>query len=192
MTWGDLVKEVKKKVTTSEEKKTAETSSTDQAQLLGIFGKFGFTADESQQMLDSLTKGDADGVWSKLKAKVAGLDADSSISLDSSEVTALGRQLNLSQQAQNRLTTLFNQSNAAEGLSVSGLKTALGLIENELSNQLAKQSQSLADFQEAASPVLAQAWTKSQNKKNSGLHDDLTSSPPSSSLSLAVSFEFPA
>lgn len=172
MTWGELVKEVKKKVSSSENKKTEETSSSDQAQLLGLFGKLGFTADESQQLLDSLAKGDTEAVWGKVKAKVAGLGSDTTVSLDSSEIAALGKQLNLSQTAQDRLTALFDQSNAAEGLSLSGLQTALSLIENELSSQLAKESQSLEDFKKAATPVLAQAWEKNQTKKNSDLHDD--------------------
>lgn len=171
MTWGELVKEVKKKVGSGDNKKTEETSTSDQAQLLGLFGKLGFTADESQQLLDSLAKGDTAAVWSKVKAKVGELGADSSISLGSSEIAALGKQLHLSQTAQDRLTALFDQSTAAEGLSLSGLKTALSLIENELSQQLAKQSQSLEDFKKAASSVWAQSWEKNA-KKNSGLHDD--------------------
>jgi flagellar hook-length control protein FliK len=180
MTWGELVSEVKKKVTTSESKKTDETSTTtsattstsDQSQLLGFFGKLGFTADESQQMVDSLSKGETESVWNKVQAKVASLSSDASVSLDSSEIAAFSRGLNLSETAQNRLTALFDQSNAAAGLSTQGLATAMGLIQNELTSQLAKENQSLEDFKQAAAPVLAQAWQKNSTKQGSDLHED--------------------
>jgi flagellar hook-length control protein FliK len=172
MTWGDLMHEVKKKVSTSESTKKEQPSTSDQAQLLGLFGKLGFTGDEAQQLVDSLAKGETEAVWNKVKAKVADLSADTTVSLDSSEIAALGQSLNLSQNALNRLTTLFEQSTASQGLSAQGLASAVSVIQNEITGQLAQESQSLEGFKQAAASVLAQAWQKSSAKKHSDLHED--------------------
>jgi flagellar hook-length control protein FliK len=169
MTWGDLMHEVKKKVTTSESTKKQETTTSDQTQMLAFFQNMGFTADESQQLLDSLAKGETSAVWNKVKAKVAAMGQDSTLSLDGNEVAAIAKGLNLSEDAQIRLTALFDQAGT---LTKQGLDTAVSIIQGEITTQLAKESQSLEGFKQAAAPVLAQAWQKNGSKKHSDLHED--------------------
>ena len=58
MTWGELMDEVEKKVSSAgkDEKKTIAND--DQVQILGLLGKLGFTADQSQQMVEALSRGE--------------------------------------------------------------------------------------------------------------------------------------
>lgn len=172
MTWGEMMTAVQKKVATTQSKDNREISTSDQAQLLGFFGKLGFTADESQQLVDSLAKGETQSVWNTVNAKVSGLSSDSTVSLSSSEMASLARNLNLTDSAQTRLTALFDQSNASQGLSGEGLQTAMSLVQNELSSQVAKENQSLSEFRQAASTVLRTAWEKSSTKERSDIHED--------------------
>ena len=65
----------------------------DQTQLLGLFGKLGFSTEQSQQLVDSLAKGDVDSVWSSVNAKIAALASDSTVSLNSTEISALARSM---------------------------------------------------------------------------------------------------
>lgn len=172
MTWGEMMGAVKKKIakTTSSEKK--EVSNDDTVQLLGLFGKLGFTADQSQKMVDALANGQTDSVMAAVDAKVANLAADDTVSLTSTEMTTLGRVMNLSEAAQKRLTALFDQSDAASGLSGQGLSTAFGLVKNEILAQLGQENQSMAQFRQAASVVLDKAWQRQEDKLNSDKHQD--------------------
>ncbi|MGE4537811.1 MAG: flagellar hook-length control protein FliK [Desulfovibrio sp.] len=172
LTWGEMMHEVEKKVSKTKSNEKKEVSNEDTVQLLGLFGKLGFTADESQSMVDSLGKGETEGVWSKISDKVASLGDDSSVSLSSSEMATLGRTMNLSEAAQKRLTALFDQSNAESGLSGQGLRTAFGLVKNEVLAQLGQEAQSMQAFRQAASVVLDKAWQRQQTKISSDLHQD--------------------
>jgi flagellar hook-length control protein FliK len=184
MTWGEMMSAVKKKVSTSSTSSTStndsnatttgkkEISTDDTTQLLGLFGKLGFTTEESQKLVDSLSKGDTQSVLAAIDAKVAGLSADSTVSLGSSEIAVLGKAMNLSDAAQQRLTALFDQSNAAQGLSGAGLTTAVNLVKNELLSQINKENQALAEFRDSTSQVLAQAWQRESGKLNADMHQD--------------------
>ncbi|EFL49874.1 flagellar hook-length control protein [Solidesulfovibrio fructosivorans JJ]] len=172
LTWGEMMHEVKKKISKTESNEKKEVSNEDTVQLLGLFGKLGFTADESQSMVDALGKGEANGVWSKISDKVASLGDNDSVSLSSSEMSTLGRTMNLSEAAQKRLTALFDQSNAESGLSGQGLRTAFGLVKNEVLSQLGQEAQSMQAFRQAASVVLDKAWQRQQTKISSDLHQD--------------------
>lgn len=172
LTWGEVMSEVKKKVATTEQPAKKEISNDDKVQLLGLFGKLGFTAAESQNLVDSLAKGETEAVWTAINGKVDGFSKDGSISLGSSELAALGRNMNLSAQAQSRLTTLLDQSNAEQGLSAQGVATAMNLVKNELLAQIGQENQALSEFRQAASKVMAQAWQRETGKKNSDMHQD--------------------
>jgi hypothetical protein len=172
MTWGQMMAKVQKKVSSGNSQDQHEIPTGEQAQLLGFFGKLGFTADESQQLVDSLAKGETESVWNAVNAKVSGLSSDSTVSLNAAEMTSLARNLNLSDSAQSRISALFEQSNAAEGLSGEGLRTAMSLVQNELSTKTAQEIQSLSEFRQAASTVLHSAWEKSSSKERSDIHED--------------------
>ncbi|MYL84116.1 flagellar hook-length control protein FliK [Desulfovibrio aerotolerans] len=172
MTWGDLMGKVEKKVATTEKAEKKTVSNDDQAQLLGLFGKLGFTTEQSQQMIEALSKGETQSVWTAINTKLDTLSGDDSASLAASELNALGRAMNLSDDAQSRLTALFNQSGAAAGLSGQGIVTAMGLLKNELTAQIGKENQALAEFRQASSGVLANAWQREAGKRNSDLHQD--------------------
>lgn len=172
MTWGDLMSTVNKKTAETKSSKKQEISTNDQAQLLGLFGKLGFTADQSQQLVDSLAKGNIDSVWNTVNAKIASLSNDSSVSLYSSEMSALAKSMNLSDSAQERLAKLFDQSSADQGLSGDGLKEAFSLVKNEHNADLAQESAAQEVFRKAASAVLTQAWQRSTTTKRSGIHED--------------------
>jgi len=172
MTWGQMMAKVQKKVSSDNSQDQHEIPTGEQAQLLGFFGKLGFTADESQQLVDSLAKGETESVWNAVNAKVSGLSSDSTVSLNAAEMASLARNLNLSDSAQSRISALFEQSNASEGLSGEGLRTAMSLVQNELSTKTAQEIQSLSDFRQAASTVLHSAWEKSSSKERSDIHED--------------------
>jgi len=172
MTWGQMLAKVQKKVSSDSSQDQREIPTGEQAQLLGFFGKLGFTADESQQLVDSLAKGETESVWNAVNAKVSGLSSESTVSLNAAEMASLARNLNLSDSAQSRISALFEQSNASEGLSGEGLRTAISLVQNELSTKTAQEIQSLSDFRQAASTVLHSAWEKSSTKERSDIHED--------------------
>lgn len=172
MTWGQMMAKVQKKVASGNSQDQHEIPTGEQAQLLGFFGKLGFTSDESQQLVDSLAKGETESVWNAVNAKVSGLSSDSTVSLNAAEMASLARNLNLSDSAQSRISALFEQSNASEGLSGEGLRTAMSLVQNELSTKTAQEIQSLSDFRQAASTVLHSAWEKSSSKERSDIHED--------------------
>lgn len=172
LTWGEMLKQVEEKVSKTKETSKKEISNADTVELLGLFGKLGFSAEQSQQMVDSLAKGDSQSVLSAIDEKVSGLAADSSMSLTASEVTALGRALNLSDEAQGRLAALLNQSDAASGLSVQGLTSAFASVKNELLAKIGQENQAMAEFRQAASDALDNAWLRQSGKLNAGLHTD--------------------
>ncbi|MHC1788017.1 flagellar hook-length control protein FliK [Solidesulfovibrio sp.] len=172
MTWGELMDEVERKVATTDKGSRKDIANDDQVQLLGLFGKLGFTPEESQQMIDALSRGETQSVWASINAKLDGAASDDTFRLSSSELTALGRAMNLSDDAQSRLVALFDQSGAEAGLSGEGIITAMGLVKNELTAQIGKENQALADFRQAASAVLADAWQRESGKRNSDLFQD--------------------
>uniref|UniRef100_I2PZJ4 Flagellar hook-length control protein n=1 Tax=Desulfovibrio sp. U5L TaxID=596152 RepID=I2PZJ4_9BACT len=172
LTWREVMDEVKKKVSKTETSEKKDVSNDDKVQLLGLFGKLGFTPAESQNLVDSLAKGETEAVWAAVNQKVAGLPSDGTVSLGSTEMTALARAMNLSDDGQKRLAALFDQSSAASGLSGQGLATAMSLVKNELVAQIGKENQALADFRQKAAGVVAQAWQREMGKKNSDLHQD--------------------
>lgn len=183
MTWGDLMGEVKKKVTTSDSTKKAETTTSEQTQMLAFFQNMGFTADESQQLLDSLAKGETSAVWNKVKAKLSALGEDATVNFDSDEVAAVAKGFNLSDTAQERLRTLFGQTGT---LNKQGVDTAVSVIQGEIDSKLAKESQSLEQFKQAAASVLNQAWQKN-GKKRSDLHEDDVARKAAQAVSLGGS-----
>lgn len=172
MTWGDLMTAVNKKTAEAKSAKHKDVSTDDQAQLLGLFGKLGFTADQSQQLVDALAKGNIDSVWSAVNAKIEALAGDSTVSINSSEMAALARGMSLSAGAQERLTTLFDQSTSALGLSGDGLKSAFSLVKNEHNAELVQESEGQELFRKTASAVLAQSWQRNTTSKKSGMHED--------------------
>jgi flagellar hook-length control protein FliK len=172
MTWGELMTEVEKKVATTEKSEKKTIANDDQVQLLGLLGKLGFSQEQSQQMLDALSRGETQSVWTSINEKLDGLSGDESFHVSSSEMTALGRAMNLSEDAQSRLAALFEQSGAEAGLSGQGIVTAMGLVKNELVAQIGKENQALADFREAASSVLANAWQRETTGRDSDLYQD--------------------
>jgi len=172
MTWGDLMGKVEKKVATTEKSEKKTVSNDDQAQLLGLFGKMGFTTEQSQQMIDSLSKGETQSVWASINTKLDAMSGDESTSLSASELTSLGRAMNLSEDAQSRLASMVNQSGAEAGLTGQGIVTAMALVKNELTAQIGKENQALSEFRQASSGVLANAWQRETGKRNSDLHQD--------------------
>ncbi len=172
LTWGEVLKEVEKKVAATDKAAKKEISNQDTVELLGLFGKLGFTAEQSQRMVDSLAKGDGASVWAAVNEKVAGLSADAKVSLTASEMTSLGRALGLSDEAQTRLAALTNNAEAGSGLSLEGLATAFDAVKNELAAKTAEERQALAEFRQSASKVLDQAWLRESGKLNAGLHND--------------------
>lgn len=172
MTWGEMMAEVEKKASKTSKSETKEISNDDKVQMLGLFGKLGFSPTESQNLVDALARGETDSVMATINQKVSSIASDDTVSLVSAEMTALGRAMNLSEDGLARLTALFNRSDASQGLSGEGITTAMTLVKNELLVQAGKQNQALAEFREAASQVLVQAWQKESGKKNSDMHGD--------------------
>jgi flagellar hook-length control protein FliK len=172
MTWGELMTAVEKKVSKTSKSEKKEISNDDKVQMLGLFGKLGFTPTESQNLVDALARGETDSVMAAVNQKVSSIASDDTVSLVSSEMTALGRAMNLSEDGLTRLAALFNQSNAAQGLSGEGITTAMTLVKNELLAQTSMENKALAAFRESASQVLVQAWQKEKGKLNSDAHSD--------------------
>ncbi len=172
MTWGEMMQAVEKKISKTDKPAKKEISNDDTVQMLGLFGKLGFTAEQSQKMVDALAAGDTQSVLSAIDAKVAEHGADASVSLGSSEMQALGRAMNLSDEAQSRLASLFDNSSAAAGLSGQGLTTAFSLVKNELLAQLHQENQAMAEFRQSAAKVMDQAWLRESGKLNADLHND--------------------
>ena len=164
MTWGEMMQAVEKKISKTDKSSKKEISNDDTVQLLGLFGKLGFTAEQSQKMVDSLAAGDTQSVLSAIDAKVAEHGADASVSLGSSEMQALGRAMNLSDEAQSRLAALFDNSSASSGLSGQGLASAFSLVKKELLSQLHEENQAMAAFRQSAAKVMDQAWLRESGK----------------------------
>lgn len=173
MTWGEMMDAVEEKIAKTKQTEKKEISNADTVQLLGLFGKLGFSANESQKMVDSLASGETESVWSKVGEKLSGLSADSTVTISASEMTALARAMDLSDEAQARLTALFdNAGSDSKELSGQGLATAFNLVKNELLAKVGQENQALADFRKAASAVLDEAWLRESGKLNAGLHTD--------------------
>ncbi len=174
MTWGDMMSEVRKKATGTSGSKSEkkEISNEDTVQMLGLFGKMGFTSAESQQMVDALGRGETRSVWSAMSAKAGQMAADDATSLTSSEMTALARAMNLSEDGQARLASLMDKASAVQNAVGKGVASAMDLLGNELTAQAGKANQALSEFRDAASSVLTDAWKRETGKKNAGLHQD--------------------
>ncbi len=172
MTWGELMDEVEKKVSSTDKGEKKTIANDDQVQILGLLGKLGFTADQSQQMVEALSRGETQSVMSAINEKLAGMSGDGEVKVGASEMTALGRALNLSEEAQSRLSSLLTQSADASGQSGQGIVSAMNLVKNELLAQMGQENQKMAEFREAASSVLQNAWQRDATGRSSDLHQD--------------------
>lgn len=172
MTWGELMDEVEKKVSSTGKGEKKAIANDDQVQILGLLGKLGFTADQSQQMVEALSRGETQSVMSAINEKLAGMSSDGEVKVGASEMTALGRALNLSEEAQSRLASLMAQTPEASGQSGQGIVSAMNLVKNELLAQTGLENQKMAEFREAASGVLQNAWQRDPAGRSSDLHQD--------------------
>ncbi|QAZ68311.1 flagellar hook-length control protein FliK [Solidesulfovibrio carbinolicus] len=169
MTWGELMDEVEKKVSSAGKGEKKVIANDDQVQILGLLGKLGFTADQSQQMVEALSRGETQSVMAAIDEKLAGMSSENEVQVGASEITALGRALNLSEQAQSRLSSLMGESSGQTG---QGIVSAMSLVKNELLAQLGQENQKMAEFREAASDVLQNAWQRDTTGRSSDLHQD--------------------
>ncbi|BAH74864.1 flagellar hook-length control protein FliK [Solidesulfovibrio magneticus] len=169
MTWGELMDEVEKKVSSAGKGEKKAIGNDDQVQILGLLGKLGFTADQSQQMVEALSRGETQSVMAAIDEKLAGMSSENEVQVGASEMTALGRALNLSEQAQSRLSSLMGESSGQTG---QGIVSAMSLVKNELLAQLGQENQKMAEFREAASDVLQNAWQRDTTGRSSDLHQD--------------------
>lgn len=169
MTWGELMDEVEKKVSSTGKGEKKTIANDDQVQILGLLGKLGFTADQSQQMVEALSRGETQSVMSAINEKLAGMSSENEVKVGASEMTALGRALNLSEEAQSRLASLLGQSSGQAG---QGIVSAMSLVKNELLAQTGLENQKMAEFREAASGLLQNAWQRDTTGRSSDLHQD--------------------
>ncbi|EKO39476.1 MAG: flagellar hook-length control protein [Solidesulfovibrio magneticus str. Maddingley MBC34] len=169
MTWGELMDEVEKKVSSTDKGEKKTIANDDQVQILGLLGKLGFTADQSQQMVEALSRGETQSVMSAINEKLAGMSGDGEVKVGASEMTALGRALNLSEEAQSRLASLLGESSGQTG---QGIVSAMSLVKNELLAQTGLENQKMAEFREAASGLLQNAWQRDPTGRSSDLHQD--------------------
>ena len=169
MTWGELMDEVEKKVASAGKGEKKTIANDDQVQILGLLGKLGFTADQSQQMVEALSRGETQSVMSAINEKLAGMSSDNEVQVGASEMTALGRAMNLSEQAQSRLASLMGESSGQTG---QGIVSAMTLVKNELLAQAGLENQKMAEFREAASGLLQNAWQRDATGRSSDLHQD--------------------
>jgi flagellar hook-length control protein FliK len=169
MTWGELLDEVEKKVASSGKGEKKAIANDDQVQILGLLGKLGFTADQSQQMVEALSRGETQSVMSAISEKLAGLSDGSEITVGASEITALGRAMNLSEEAQSRLASLMDASSGQAGQDIA---SAMSLVKNELLAKTGLENQKMAEFREAASGVLQNAWQRDATGRSSDLYQD--------------------
>lgn len=172
MTWGELMDEVEKKVSSTNKGEKKTIANDDQVQILGLLGKLGFTADQSQQMVEALSRGETQSVMSAINEKLAGMSSENEAKVGASEMTALGRALNLSEEAQSRLASLMSQTSDASGQSGQGIVSAMTLVRNELLAQAGLENQKMAEFREAASGLLQNAWQRDATGRTSDLHQD--------------------
>lgn len=169
MTWGELMDEVEKKVSSAGKGEKKTIANDDQVQILGLLGKLGFTADQSQQMVEALSRGETQSVMAAIDEKLAGMSSENEVKVGASEMTALGRALNLSEEAQSRLSSLMGESSGQTG---QGIVSAMSLVKNELLAQMGQENQKMAEFREAASDVLQNAWQRDTTGRSSDLHQD--------------------
>jgi flagellar hook-length control protein FliK len=169
MTWGELMDEVEKKVSSAGKGEKKTIANDDQVQILGLLGKLGFTADQSQQMVEALSRGETQSVMAAIDEKLAGMSSENEVKVGASEMTALGRALNLSEEAQSRLSSLMGDSSGQTG---QGIVSAMSLVKNELLAQMGQENQKMAEFREAASDVLQNAWQRDTTGRSSDLHQD--------------------
>ncbi len=169
MTWGELMDDVEKKVSSTGKGEKKTIANDDQVQILGLLGKLGFTADQSQQMVEALSRGETQSVMSAINEKLAGMSSENEVKVGASEMTALGRALNLSEEAQSRLASLLGQSSGQAG---QGIVSAMAMVKNELLTQTGLENQKMAEFREAASGVLQNAWQRDTTGRSSDLHQD--------------------
>ena len=172
MTWGELMDNVEKKVSSTGKGEKKAIANDDQVQILGLLGKLGFTADQSQQMVDALSRGETQSVMSAINEKLAGMSSDNEAKVGASEMTALGRVMNLSAEAQSRLASLMTQTSDASGQAGQGIVSAMALVKNELLAKAGLENQKMAEFREAASGVLQNAWQRDATGRSSDLHQD--------------------
>ena len=172
MTWGELMDQVEKKVSSAGKGEKKTIANDDQVQILGLLGKLGFTADQSQQMVDALSRGETQSVMSAINEKLAGMSSENEAKVGASEMTALGRALNLSEEAQSRLASLMAQTSDASGQSGQGIVSAMNMVKNELLAKAGLENQKMAEFREAASGVLQNAWQRDTTGRSSDLHQD--------------------
>lgn len=153
LTWGAFMSVLAGKVDSLGGSATAlALSDTEERDLLCLFQKLGFTAQESKGLMGDLRNGKTSSVWSSVSDKLSGMSADSTISVRADELAALASAVKLSEEGSARLAALLGGQDKVT-LSVQEMKTVMATLKGEVAEDVQharKSGEDLLDLVETA------------------------------------------
>lgn len=129
MSWSGFLKELGSLRSQAMES-TVSLSDPDKRHLHSLFGKLGFGAEGSEQMVGRIERGDFSGVWEAVSGKLSTATPGALEQINGRELGALGRAMGLSPQATGRLERLV-KGLAAGRMSQDSLANAMAHIKRE-------------------------------------------------------------
>jgi flagellar hook-length control protein FliK len=155
LTWGQLMRSVHQEVL-AQATKPANLTDQDKSAISSLLSKLGFDPKQTGEMMDSLSAGKSGKVLNAIYAKLSAMDPDRTVTLGKDEMAALGKAMNLSPQAQQRMLAQFGNQDSLE-LDGHLAKQFFAQVKGEYAGVLAKAQDSLKAVHEAMAPVMEQA-----------------------------------
>jgi len=145
MTWGQFVTAIAQKMAESGK---VQLSDEQKGKLQSFFGKFGFTAKESEGLIENLKKGDFSKVMKALQAKIDAMPQDKQLLIDKQEIEAFTAAMGFSKEFTAKIKELFGSNTLPKEV-----KQAFTMIRQEMAD-MDKREQDLA---KAIGKVMAKA-----------------------------------
>ncbi len=134
LTWGQMVQSMA--AHTAGSTKSVQLSSDEKATLQGMFQKFGFDSQASQDMVGSMANGQGLKVLSAIQSKLQTMPDGTSVSLNQDELTTFFKALRAPSSTAQALTQKLGAGNA----NVADVKTAFAVLGQALAEQRTEQA----------------------------------------------------
>jgi len=159
LTWGQFMHGVREAVI-ARDTNTAKLTDADKANLDSLFGKLGFTPEQSKQLTSALAAGKSREVFKKISEKLAAMDSGQTVSIGKDEMESLGRALKLTDASLAKLGNLFGGQESLE-LTPAAADKLLRVAGEESAAQMAGLGKSLKQVKD----VVDQSLDKARDRK---------------------------
>lgn len=134
-------------------RKGAELTDAEIQELGGILRKMQFSQEESDELITMMQNGYGFAAMRAISGKLSKIDTDGTFSIDMSELRALARGLDLSENAMKKIAALMNGAESAE-VNSKGLEALLGPMTEELAAERSEKEKIARELKDAINTAL--------------------------------------